>query len=538
MIDITSELNAPQEIIDITKTDKSIWNPPVVPALASKIAMDQELAQGTFSAGDVLKNISDGKYNKPSIAVLLKNKNIPEEQRTSLVHAVVNDLVKAKKININNGDSLPVDELATQYDHYQIQLKMRLVNVAESLRGLNTSVNPDVLLENGKASPDLFQAIQSFLVEAGFDPNEKDPKILAEEYRRYFQNNQSLKAELTTNLMQQKSEMEAHKIIEGITQRLNKELPQEWREQAAKLGEWIIELDAGKMPSDPAVKDFLYQLANSRGMVGSIEDNRDFLPTWLMKDFLNKNGVIFEQDVNKNKLITQAHLNAATAALKRYGNERGLRNYDYMSGQYVHFMPNSNKDRLPMSQLFKCYIEPSNIPKYIGDNKLPALFDPLDSLVLAGIAPSEMKTIADGGRVALYFRDSPLADYVKIKQIFNEKGISLRGPAQDIERVILDQKGNIILDPDGVSSNDIALDMMEYLDQDKPYNIEAFYIAYLKMCLKSGKDPSFPYKTSFLNFEPDRTIDSQLIPKISEYSKANFGYPIVYNPPGGKVNLF
>ncbi len=332
------------------------------------------------------------------------------------------------------------------------------------------------------------------------------------------------------------------KELMPLIDKLNPELPENFRNEAEQTAEYIAALDSGQPLIDPNLRKFVEQLASTgfiqdvfyREKYGRI-DAKKSLPSWLQPDFLATEGI----KVN-TKLVTSQEIQAVKDTVTNYAVNHKFAASKGHNGDYVDF-PELQKPVTSMSKQFKVYIEPDDIEatqKGFGST--------LDKLIAEQISPRSMKNYVDTGKIILYFNNLPVDSFSKIDTYFKQVGITPRGPAQDVIRLSLDKAGE--LKKEQWESNDSSLgvplrvdpkDRVQWLYPN--YDSGTFLAKYLQLCYDAGKNPSNPYLTSFLHLDIDDTYKSINPVELNKFVSAasvKEEYPVFYTQQDRRAALF
>lgn len=319
------------------------------------------------------------------------------------------------------------------------------------------------------------------------------------------------------------------RTMNEVLEAIPPQVPDVFKEQAKIAADFVTRLDRGEPLADPKLGLFVDQLAHT-GFRYSVyvhhqyhfgepgPDPKVALPVWLQNEYLQAKGIFRGQGSLKetDQPIVQSLF------------DKWVSNMDYRVGPNgTYFVLDASKSQVPKARNFKCYVEGIDLLEALQQGKLPALFKNLEQL---GVNPNEMKLFEAGRLVLYYFKDINIAE--GIRTTFDRNKVHFRGPAQDVDEVNIDKQGNLKVEV--ANSNDGALgegghSVIDYKVQK--YAPTAFLDNYLQLCLWAGKNPSEPYKTSFVYFEDwegraKKGNLNGLIKKASEMVQ----YPVLYTP--------
>jgi hypothetical protein len=310
---------------------------------------------------------------------------------------------------------------------------------------------------------------------------------------------------------------------------LNPELPDVFKRSALLTAGYIEALDADPelAMQYPPVKRFVEQLSQSAFITrihmraampmfaGSTSDPRICLPSWLQRPD-------FAMESPEKRAIREERDREIAVLYDEMMSGKGFE--DHPNGRY--FSLGRRNTEVPTSRMFKGYVEGDELLRALKDRSIQQL---IGELQRAGYL-SESK-LFDNDRMVFYFgEDIDRAE--EILQYFKIAGIKMRGPAQDVLSVKVDDQGGLELD--SFRSNDGALGegggtlKSEYTVQR--YSQRAFLQNYLQMCLFVGKKPSLPYQTAFVYLVDPNEVYAGNEAQAIEQASQLVGYPVVYTP--------
>lgn len=315
--------------------------------------------------------------------------------------------------------------------------------------------------------------------------------------------------------------LELPKHLQEVIDRIPPQVPEIFKNQAKITAKYIQELDQGNLDDNHARDRFVQQLSSTgfiRGVYirhsfgGLFQDAplpKNALPAWLFDENIRRG----KYDPEKVKPIQEMY--------DKWANQSKFGHHKNEFGEFSEF-PNQDNS-IPMTHWFKVYVEGGYLKEGLGSGDLPVV---LDKLTTANLNPNQMK-LFEGSRLVLYFgRDIKQID--QIRKQFNDYGLDFRGPAQDVYEVRVEEDGSLKLD--NFTSNDGGLGEGGHSVVDyklKRYNSAEFLDNYLQLCLYAGKDPSEPYKTSFVWFV-DREGKMEGDEKKKLQAEKIAAYPILY----------
>ncbi len=294
--------------------------------------------------------------------------------------------------------------------------------------------------------------------------------------------------------------------FQKILEQLSEDVPQEWREQAEQAAHFIWSLEENKQivdengnPLEEKRERFINQLANC-GFIwavytpfrkGSV-DPEQAIPSWLHARKENKGyDQLTAEDHQKIKEFYEGYVQ--TQAKERISKD---------GQRYFHF----EEGVPPVEETFagthrsKGYIE----GKDVGELQKVEQF--LLDLRNEGLHPHVTK-LFDKDRLVLYW-DSRLTDEQKarISQLIKEQELHLRAFAQDVPAVELNDDGYKV---ETRASNDRSLGEggNPFQWEEKTYQPDKFLRQYLRMTYWGCKDPSEPYRLSFIPIITDKLED-------------------------------
>lgn len=337
--------------------------------------------------------------------------------------------------------------------------------------------------------------------------------------------------------MAEKLPPELQKIVDEITPNA----PESWRQQAIQAAYFIWSLDLGKTITDvngqsleKERQKFVDQLATTgfvRGVYGrparwSIDPSKS-LPSWLYA----KNNFPFERvsetDLQQVKIFYDAYV---AARAKEHRTPDGQRYFDYEEG-----VPQKEVTSFAGTHRSKGYVEGIHLRDI---NKLEKVLSQLRSL---NLHPHATK-LFDGDRLVLYW-DSKLSDEQRsaIENSFADIGVKIRAFAQDVPRVDVSENGYKV---DVRESNDASLGeggRNPFDWEEAQYNAAKFLEKYLQLTYWGCKDPSEPYKLSFvpiiLAYDAKPDLVKEQVLEIQKKIAENDHLPTVVNE-GGYLNCF
>lgn len=312
--------------------------------------------------------------------------------------------------------------------------------------------------------------------------------------------------------------------IEQVLESISPEVPNSFREQAKRVADYIALLDSDIDASDTRAQTFKDELGSAAFIVrvyshhsrnklvrANYPDPQLALPKWLQRDF---------KITSQSQQRTQELADIKKEFQNWVGDKKLASHFEPQLGTY--YVLDDVDQSTPEPRRFKCYIK-QDLLTLLREKRLDPLFEELDK---QGLNPKELK-LDDGGVLMLYYdQDVELSD--AIRAVFDNHKIGLRGPAQDVAEINVGEDETLHLDLP--YSNDSALgggNQIEY--KVREYTPADFLDNYIQFCLWSGKDPSQPYKTSFVYL-----IDRQEQIPVNERDAAiqqatkMAGYPIVY----------
>lgn len=298
--------------------------------------------------------------------------------------------------------------------------------------------------------------------------------------------------------------------IEGVLESIDPQVPDVFRNQAREAARYIQLLDQGLEGND-RISRFRDQLKFSGFILQAIRwGHGKALPAWLQMDLRTKPADTQREERIGRAFAAWVDEEDFRLDIGRYGN---------------YYILDDSPLTVPQPRQFKCYVK-GDLETVIQNRKLA---DAFKDLRRTNLNPNKMKLFERSRLVLYYFKDVGLSD--NIRAAFRTHGLDIRGPAQDVFQIEPTLDGQIKLD--FYTSNDGALgdgrhSPIEYKLTD--YNQAKFLDNYLQLCIWAGKDPSEPYKTSFVYFEDmdglikDKRKVNSLLPQAEKMA----GYPVVY----------
>jgi hypothetical protein len=302
------------------------------------------------------------------------------------------------------------------------------------------------------------------------------------------------------------------KVLDGIP----KNVPEVFHHQAARVAQFITQLDNNPEFNDPEVQTFVKEVRDSgyislvyifhHSKLGRGLDPAEALPGWLQT----------------RKNIPENIEEEIEELFGSWVGAKGLSYQDFPDGRYYRLKPRSQL--VPLAQHYKCYLENENLLAALKEGRLQTV---LENLEEKGISPYDMK-LFDNSRLVLYF-DQKVESYGEADKICKTYGILVRGPAQDVFEIDVQDDGS--LKERVFTSNDGALG--EGGHNPRLYNVEhyapaAFLENYLNLCLYAGKEPDEPYKTSFVYLIDKEDLAQGFIPEVVNQAQEMTGYPVCY----------
>jgi hypothetical protein len=317
---------------------------------------------------------------------------------------------------------------------------------------------------------------------------------------------------------------------EELLSRLNPNLPAPFLEscQQAIANIWQLDRDPGNAVSEQyGLRTFVRQL-RSTGFVNGVyarhaaggPDPRQALPDWLQTDFLD------HYHLSPSSPLTTAERQEISQHFETSSTDWSY--IDSLQGRYYTFDPVPTA--VNEARHFMYYIENRTLLLALSANQIGYV---LNDLREQNLSPAFVK-LFDNDRLTLYFKRS-IEDGDAVKSVLLANNILGRGPAQHVYSIVA-RGDRIRLGP--WSSNDAALGDGDYNPvtyTSSQYKSQDFSEAYLRLCLYAGKNPTEPYKTSFLYFlTPDTTPpDAALLAQATQLAT----YPVVAAPSRHSVPL-
>ncbi len=314
---------------------------------------------------------------------------------------------------------------------------------------------------------------------------------------------------------------ELPKNMQEILDRIPSQVPENFKKSAKLAAQYILDLDAGISTDDEGRERFKQQISHTgfiagvyvhyayRGVFTDAPNPKDALPTWIY----NEKAKVVRRDEEKDDRIQ--------AMYDRWSNKPTFKHHKDSFGYFSDY-PNPDHST-PVTHNFKTYIEGKTLEEGLTSGDIPEV---LHKLGLENLNPNTMK-LFENSRLVLYFgRDVKLAP--QIRKQFKDYGLDFRGPAQDVYEVRVNDDGEIELD--NFTSNDGSLGegghtVVQY--NLKKYDPAEFLDNYLQLCLYAGKDPSEPYKTSFVWFM-DREGKAKGNEQMKVKAEKLAAYPVLY----------
>ncbi len=294
-----------------------------------------------------------------------------------------------------------------------------------------------------------------------------------------------------------------------------------WR-QAQQAVRFVLELDKGGGLEDLMVKRFLAQvgqmdyIAQAQHAVVRNVIPQAILPFWLRLDFLREQDLVRPQAEN----LDAEGRKLASNLYDQWIEDRKTRSSHTLAGRYDR-LPYTKSDT-PSPRQFKIYVEQVDI---INATQNGSLTQALDQLRIKRLAPNSMK-LHDGDRLVIYF-DLDIDVSENVEEILHSAGVNYRGPGQDVDEVLIDDKSGLVIRTK--ESNDNALKEYSFRRHGvSEYTPRDFLQKYLSLCFKVGKNPARPYLTSFVYLRDKggkfRSQQDEVLKKAAEMS----GYSVVY----------
>lgn len=311
--------------------------------------------------------------------------------------------------------------------------------------------------------------------------------------------------------------------------RIRKDTPSEFKDQARKAAYYLWSLDSGRDLSDEngvslqsEVDQFVKQIATT-GFVNSTyvrathkalwKDDEAVEPGRVLPKWLAGKDILIETPLGKAKSLDR--IKTFEDFYEKYTDSFGNK-YEATHGEYTKYdrnTPPKNMGELKINN-FKFYIESESLGDTINLEKA------LNRLSEMGLHPHESKLFEDF-RLVLYWHTGPNDKLVaEIRKTFVANGLTARGPGQDTIEIKIDKTGShksIVR-----FSNDASLGSHNiYAWKGISYNPQEFFSQYLRLCFQGGKNPTEPYKQSFVPIITEGQVENEesigkLRQKISE----------------------
>lgn len=170
-------------------------------------------------------------------------------------------------------------------------------------------------------------------------------------------------------------------------------------------------------------------------------------------------------------------------------SEDGQEHYRYETGS----IPDTETAKGAITNNFKVYVEGR------GLTDLARLQKAMENLKEKQIHPNSSK-LFEGDRLVLYWHTYPTEKLGKdIRNAFSQKGVSIRGLAQDPQRILVNKDGSYKIE--SKTSNDGSLGEgghNPFIWEGKQYDPQTFFRQYIALTFYGCKDPTEPYKIGYV----------------------------------------
>ncbi len=277
-----------------------------------------------------------------------------------------------------------------------------------------------------------------------------------------------------------------------ILDELPQTVPPEFKEQARQSAYYFWSLNEGKQLLDAqgnSMQDRVDRFADQLSKAGFVWYAHNFniplhdaLPTWAYTRM--------EKRLARPQ-FTKDELDIIAKAYEDYGKSHGTLTryegqdyYNYTEGT----LPKNSPRATGGSDNFKIYVEEDNLKNF------PSVVSALEALREQNIHPRQTK-LFEGDSLVLYWGVLPNEQLCNtIEQTFRRFGLSTRGPGQDPHHITVKEDGTY--QTKGRYSNDSSLGEIQW--EEKQYDAQKFFRRYLEMTFNGAKNPTDPYKISFI----------------------------------------
>lgn len=277
-----------------------------------------------------------------------------------------------------------------------------------------------------------------------------------------------------------KTKKEVSQELQSLIERIPSEVPDNFRDEATRVAEWITDLDIGNrgLLNDSGVVNWLGDIGKRDGFRPFIDSEK--LPWWLKEDVMNE----IRKEMFIASPIDEDRVTRLAEKFKECGVKSGWKN-ELIDGVLYYVFGNGGQASEPDG--FKIYLNSEHLEEAMDSGKFEEVINELQQ---TSDCPSSMKYLDDG--VVIYFRQVG-QDPTATRKIFLDKGVNVSAPAQDVYHIV--ERDNHLEMTSFIKSNDSAFVVTI---PNNEYNRATFFKKYLEDCLECGKKPDEPNLTSFI----------------------------------------
>lgn len=297
-------------------------------------------------------------------------------------------------------------------------------------------------------------------------------------------------------------------------------VPEIFLRKAQDAAKYIAALDQGLVEIDnPVIGRFVTQLGHCGYFQFASDDAREGgyqspLPVWLENQYAFVRG-----GSEAWRALDGEGYDEIDALFIKWVEALQLKPENHKAGIYY---PAGGRQPERLSDSFKCYVEMTDLLEGLRSGRVQEV---LEDLRRSDSLPLDIK-LYNKVRLVYYFGD---ADKDTVFNGFKKYGVNVRGPAQDVIVVRIDEETRELYE-DVAVSNDEALKGLRIEDfpKGRAYDPATFFSRYLNLCYCNGKSPSLPFETCFtFLLDPDRQIENK--EAAIEEVKSLTRYPVVYS---------